>query len=173
MHNHLHLLVETGEYPLARTMQTLQFTFSQYYNRRYNKTGHVFQGCYQAILCDRDAYLLELVRYLHLNPARIRTPVNPWTYPWSSHRAYLGHASPVQVPTTPVLMLFHRQLGPARHAYRKFVMEGLSQGHQARFYDIVDQRFLGDERFLEDVGRHTTGSQNLAIRHRESRSGHS
>jgi len=164
MHNHLHLLLETGEYPLARTMQTLQFTFSQYYNRRYNKTGHVFQGRYQAILCDREAYLLELVRYLHLNPARIRTPINPWTYPWSSHRAYLGHASPVQVHTTPVLMLFDRQRGLARQAYRKFVMEGLSQGHQARFYDTVDQRFLGDERFLEDVDRRTTHSQNLAIR---------
>ena len=164
MHNHVHLLLETGEYPLARTMQTLQFTFSQYYNRRYNKTGHVFQGRYQAILCDRDAYLLELVRYLHLNPARIRTPLNPWTYPWSSHRAYLGQTSPVQVKTAPVLTQFHRQLGPARHAYRKFVMEGLRQGHQAQFYDTVDQRFLGDERFLEDVDRRTASNRPLAIR---------
>ena len=164
MHNHVHLLLETSEHPLARTMQTLQFTFSQYYNRRYDKTGHVFQGRYQAILCDRDAYLLELVRYLHLNPARIRTPLNPWTYPWSSHRAYLGQAGPVQVKTTPVLTVFHRQLGPARQAYRKFVMEGLSQGHQTRFYDTVDQRFLGDERFLEDVDRRTALSRKLAIR---------
>ena len=94
MHNHVHLLFETGERPLARTMHTLQFTFSQYYNRRYNKTGHVFQGRYQAIVCDRDAYLLELVRYLHLNPARIRTPLNPWTYPWSSHRRLPGTDEP-------------------------------------------------------------------------------
>ena len=164
MTNHVHLLVETGAYPLARTMQTLQFTFSQYYNRRYNKTGHVFQGRYQAILCDRNAYLLELVRYLHLNPARIRTPLNPWTYPWSSHRAYLGQPSAVQVKTTPVLALFHRQLGPARQAYRKFVMDGLRQGHQAQFYDTVDQRFLGDERFLEDVDRRTAPNRQLTIR---------
>ena len=164
MHNHVHLLLETGEHPLARTMHTLQFTFSQYSNRRYDKSGHVFQGRYQAILCDREAYLLELVRYLHLNPARIRTPLNPWTYPWSSHRAYLGHPSPVQVQTTPVLMLFHRQLGPARQAYRKFVLAGLNQGHQTRFYDTVDQRFLGDERFLEDVDRRTAPSRELATR---------
>lgn len=65
MPNHVHLLLETGDGPLSRTMQTLQFTYSQYYNRRYDKTGHVFQGRYHAILCDRDAYLVELVRYLH------------------------------------------------------------------------------------------------------------
>ena len=164
MTNHVHLLLETGERPLARTMHTLQFTFSQYYNRRYDKTGHVFQGRYQAIVCDRDAYLLELVRYLHLNPARIRTPLNPWTYPWSSHRAYLGQTSPVQVKTTPVLTMFHRHVGPARQAYRKFVMDGLHQGHQTRFYETVDQRFLGDARFLEDVDRRTASSRHLAIR---------
>jgi REP element-mobilizing transposase RayT len=96
MTNHVHLLLETGPQPLSRTMQTLQFTYSQYYNRRYDKTGHVFQGRYQAILCDREAYLLELVRYLHLNPARIRTPLNPWTYRWSSHAAYVGRPSAVQ-----------------------------------------------------------------------------
>ncbi|NGZ11278.1 MAG: hypothetical protein CV088_18205 [Nitrospira sp. LK70] len=67
MPNHVHLLLETGDRPLARTMQTLQCTYSQYYNRRYGKIGHVFQGSYQALLCDREAYLLELVRYLHLN----------------------------------------------------------------------------------------------------------
>ena len=83
MSNHVHLLLETGDRPLARTMQTLQFTFSQYSNRRYHKSGHVFQGRYHAILCDRAAYLLELVRYLHLNPARLRTPLSPWTPPGS------------------------------------------------------------------------------------------
>ena len=72
MANHVHLLVETGEVPLSRTMQTLQFTYTQYYNRRYKKTGHLFQGRYKTIVCDRDAYLLELVWYLHLNPARLR-----------------------------------------------------------------------------------------------------
>lgn len=77
MANHVHLLLETGAIPLSRTMQSLQFTYSQYYNRRYGKTGHVFQGRYKAILCDREVYLLELVRYLHLNPARLRHPVNP------------------------------------------------------------------------------------------------
>ena len=155
MANHVHLLLETGAVPLTRTMQTLQFTYSQYYNRRYGTTGHVFQGRYKAILCDQDAYLLELVRYLHLNPARLRTPINPWRYRWSSHRAYMGESGSVQVASTSVLEHFHRQLGPARQAYRRFMKEGLPRGHDDRFYETVDQRFLGDERFLDTVAQRT------------------
>lgn len=166
MANHVHLLLETVDWPLSRTMQTLQFTYSQYYNRRYDKTGHVFQGRYQAILCDREAYLLELVRYLHLNPARIRTRLNPWTYRWSSHAAYLGRPSPVQVSTASVLSSFHRQVGPARQAYRRFMLDGLAQGHQARFYETVDQRFLGDERFIEEADRRTAAMRDVTVRPR-------
>jgi len=164
MKNHVHLLLETGALPLARTMHTLQFTYSQYYNRRHHKSGHVFQGRYRAILCDRDAYLLELVRYLHLNPARLRAPLNPWTYPWSSHAAYLGHAGPVTVQTVPVLAALHRQTGPARQAYRRFLMDGLAHGHQERFYETVDQRFLGDERFIEEADRRTAATREVSVR---------
>lgn len=164
MTNHVHLLLEIGSQPLARTMQTLQFTYSQYYNWRYDKTGHVFQGRYQAILCDREAYLVELVRYLHLNPARIRTPLNPWTYRWSSHAAYLGRSSPVQVSTASVLESFHRQIGPARQAYRRFMQDGLAHGHQDRFYETVDQRFLGDERFIEGADRRTAATREVNAR---------
>ena len=164
MTNHVHLLLETGTQPLSRTLQTLQFTYSQYYNRRYDQTGHVFQGRYQAILCDREAYLLELVRYLHLNPARIRTPLSPWTYRWSSHHAYLGRTTPVEVHRATVLAAFHRQLGPARHAYRRFMLDGMPQGHQARFYETVDQRFLGDEHFLAEADRRTAATHEVSIR---------
>lgn len=153
MPKHVHLLVESSEIPLSRTMQTLQFTYTQYYNRRYRKSGHLFQGRYKAILCDRDAYLLELVRYLHLNPARLRKPMDPWRYRWSSHGAYLGQTSPIQVDTDSVLEHFHRRRGPARKAYREFMRDGLTMGHQAEFYETVDQRFLGDDRFLEEVAK--------------------
>jgi putative transposase len=163
MRNHVHLLLETGTQPLSRTMQSVQFTYSQYYNHLYGQTGHVFQGRYQAILCDRQAYLLELVRYLHLNPARLRTPINPWTYRWSSHGAYLGRPDPVTVETVTVLDSWHRQVGPARRAYRRFMMDGLTQGHQAQFYETVDQRVLGDERFLEEVDRRTTSACEVVV----------
>src|SRR3972149_4602146 len=97
MSNHVHLLVEIKDAPLSKFMQGLQFTYTQYYNRKYSKVGHLFQGRYKAILCDRDSYLLELVRYLHLNPARLRHPLDPWRYRWSSHGAYVGKDSPVDV----------------------------------------------------------------------------
>ena len=163
MKNHVHLLVETGAQSLSRTMHALQFTYSQYYHRRYGTTGHVFQGRYHAILCDREAYLLELVRYLHLNPARLRTPLNPWTYRWSSHGAYLGQPGTVTVQTATVLDSFHRQIGPARRAYRRFLLEGLSQGHQDRFYETVDQRFLGDDRFIEEADRRTAATREVVF----------
>ena len=164
MKNHVHLLLETGTQPLSRMMQSLQFTYSQYYNRRYGQTGHVFQGRYQAILCDRQAYLLELVRYLHLNPARLRTPISPWSYRWSSHAAYLGRPGPVTVQTAAVLESLHHQVGPARRAYRRFLLEGMAQGHQERFYDTVDQRFLGDERFVAEADRRTAATREVVAR---------
>jgi len=69
MPNHVHLLLECSGSPLGKFMQGLQQSYTQYYNRTYHKVGHLFQGRYQAILCQKDAYLLELVRYIHLNPA--------------------------------------------------------------------------------------------------------
>lgn len=164
MANHVHGLVEMGAVPLARTMQPLQFTSSQYSNRRYGTTGQVFQGRYKAILCERESYLRELVRSLPLNPARVRTPLSPWQYPWSSHRAYLGEGGPVAVATAPVLAHVHRQLGPARQAYRRLVKDGLAQGHEVKFYDTVDQRILGDERFVQELTQRTASRPKISSR---------
>jgi putative transposase len=151
MSNHVHLLLETGSVPLSKIMQGIQFSFTQRYNRRHGTTGHVFQSRYKAILCDRDAYLLELVRYIHLNPARMKRPLSPWNYRWSSHRAYAGVFSPVKVDTATVLSQFTSSHAVAYRAYLKFMHDGLTVGHNPRFYDAIDQRFLGGERFLEQV----------------------
>ena len=77
MKNHLHLLIEVEENPLSRIMQSLLFGYARYFNRRYGEVGHLFQGRYKAILCDKDAYLLELVRYIHLNPVRAKIVREP------------------------------------------------------------------------------------------------
>ncbi len=114
MTNHIHLLLETQTTPLSKVMQGLQFTYTRSYNRKYAKSGHLFQSRYQAILCDREAYLLELVRYLHLNPARLKCEVDRWKYPWSSYRAYLGEPGPVAVDTSLVLGQFAPRVGQAR-----------------------------------------------------------
>jgi putative transposase len=96
MPNHVHLLLECGKTPLGKFMQGLQQSYTQYYNRKYKKVGHLFQGRYKAILCQKDAYLLELIRYIHLNPydpnspsdrRSIATPATPptgWAKPQRS-----------------------------------------------------------------------------------------
>lgn len=151
MPNHVHLLLESRETPLSLIMQRLQQTYTQYFNRRHRRIGHVFQGRYKAILCDRDAYLLELIRYLHLNPVRAGLVQDPADFPWTSHRVYLGQArSPIAVETTS-LGLLSPDVGRARRLYRQFVLEGLGAGHQDSLYQLVDQRILGDERFADAV----------------------
>lgn len=159
MSNHVHLLIETQKIPLSKIMQGIQFTYTQYYNRRHRTVGHLFQGRYKAILCDRDSYLLELVRYIHLNPARLKRPKDPWKYPWSSHRAYLGKRTAVEMDTKWVLGQFGRASAQARQAYRKFMEEGIGQGHIDQYYEVVDQRFLGDEGFIEQVDKRTPGRE--------------
>lgn len=153
MSNHIHMLVETREYPLSRFMQVLQFTYTQYYNRKYSKVGHLFQGRYKAILCDREAYLLELVRYLHLNPYRIKDRMDPWKYKWSSHSAYAGNSCSVSIDKSLVLGHFGKIERIARRGYMRFMEDGIGIEHEENYYKTVDQRFLGDERFIEEVDR--------------------
>jgi REP element-mobilizing transposase RayT len=163
MSNHVHLLLETGRVPLSRIMQGLQLSYSGYFNRKYNKVGHLFQGRYKAILCDRDAYLLELVRYLHLNPERMRSPMQAATYRWSSHGAYLGKESLVKVETAPVLGEFAKTMGKARLVYLKFIADGKATGHQPDYYDVRDQRFLGDERFVEEIEERVGADREISL----------
>ena len=163
MSNHVHMLLETGEVPLSRIMQGLQLRYTGYFNRRYGKVGHLFQGRYKAILCDRDAYLLELVRYLHLNPERMRSPMQAATYRWSSHGAYLGKDNLVRIDTAPVLGEFAKSLRNARRGYLRFMAEGKANGHQPDYYDVRDQRFLGDERFVEQVEERVEGDREIAV----------
>jgi hypothetical protein len=144
-------------------MQGLQFRYTSYFNRKYTKVGHLFQGRYKAILCDRDAYLLELVRYLHLNPERMRAPMQAATYRWSSHGAYMGKDSLVRIETGPVLGEFAKSLGKARLGYLRFMAEGKANGHRPDYYDVRDQRFLGDERFVEEIEERVQGDREIAV----------
>ena len=89
MDNHAHLLIEVADIPLSKIMQGIQQVFTQYYNRRNNTTGHVFEQRYKCLLCDKDAYLLSLIRYIHQNPIRSKL-TESLKYLWSSHREYIG-----------------------------------------------------------------------------------
>jgi REP-associated tyrosine transposase len=114
-------------------------------------------------LGDRAAYLLELVRYLHLNPERVRSPVDPWTYRWSSHGTYLGKIGLVGVNTTVALGELAKSVGHAWRAYLRFMAEGKGSGHQSDFYDVWDQRFLGDERFVEQIDERIRADREIEV----------
>jgi REP-associated tyrosine transposase len=146
MPNHVHLLAEVSGEPLSKLMQGLQQSYTQHFNRRHRKAGHLFQGRYHAIVCDKDEYLLSLVRYIHLNPVRAKLVGRPERFPYSSHREYC-HAEGAKI-VDPALVL--KLLGGAKR-YQRFVMDGIGEGHKEEYYEVEDQRFLGPDGFREKV----------------------
>jgi REP element-mobilizing transposase RayT len=151
MGNHVHHLIQIGQRPLAQVMQNILFRYTRYWNRRYKKTGHLFQGRYKAILCDKESYLLELIRYLHLNPVRSKIVGDPGQYVWSSHGAYLKGDGKSWTAVDEVLPQWGKSRAQAVLGYRRFVRDGLNHGHRDDLYEVVDQRYLGDEAFVEKV----------------------
>jgi putative transposase len=146
MSNHVHLLVESSEQPLAKFMQGLQQSYSQYFNLKHRKTGHLFEGRYKAIICEKDEYLLALIRYIHLNPVRAGMVKVPDRYRHSGHHAYLqGKATEIIDPGKVLSML------GGKGAYRRFVHDGVGDGHKEEYYAVEDQRFLGGEGFGEKM----------------------
>ena len=163
MPNHIHLLLEMGEVLLSKVLQRFHTWYTQYFNRRYGRVGHLFQGRYKAIVCDKDAYLLELVRYIHLNPVRAGLVDSPEDYPWSSHRIYLGVDKTGMIDPSFVLKQFSDGLSAARRSYESFVMEGSRQGRRDDLYKVSDQRILGDEAFRKEVFRRRGGGANESL----------
>jgi REP element-mobilizing transposase RayT len=146
MPNHVHLLLQTSDPPLAKFMQGLQQSYTQRFNRVHGKVGHLFQGRYKAIVCETDEYLATLIRYIHLNPVRARLVEDPEVYPYSGHRAYLTGDGTALIDPGPVLSL----LG-GRAAYRRFVLAGIGAGHEERYYQTEDQQFLGAQGFAQRI----------------------
>lgn len=153
MPNHVHLLVERRNDAISRVMQRILNGFSQYFNRRYQKSGHLLQGRYKAILCQSDQYLSELVRYIHLNPVRARLVRRPEDYRYSSHRAYLGLDDHRLTDAEAVLRHFAARKSRAREHYQEFVRAGMKGGHREEFYKAEEGRLLGSEEFVEGTKR--------------------
>lgn len=156
MPNHVHLLIETGDAPLSKIMHGLQFSYTQAFNKRHKKVGHLFQGRYKAIVCDKDSYLLELIRYIHLNPVRAKLADRPQEYRWSSHREYIGEPAIVDAGA---VFLFGRSKASAVNAYNRFVLDGMKEGHREDYYSLKDQRVLGEDEFAENLIKRTAGWQ--------------
>jgi len=152
MTNHIHLAIQVADDPLSGIMQNLSFRYTRWINKKQARTGHLFQGRYKAILVDADHYLLELVRYIHLNPVRAGRVENPQDYAWSGHRAYLGMETLPWLETDWVLSQFAKRLKTCRHRYEVFISAGKEEGYRQEFHHGgEDGRVLADDRFLEQV----------------------
>lgn len=147
MGNHYHLVIETPDGNLSKGMRQLNGVFTQWSNRRHGRTGHLFQGRYKAILVDSDSYLLELTRYVVLNPVRAGLARRPDAWPWSSYRAMIEPAlAPPWLAVDGLLAQFGARRSRAAQQYVRFVAEGMSA--RPIWEHLNRQVYLGDERFV-------------------------
>jgi putative transposase len=177
MPNHFHLLVRTGRTPLSRNMRSLMSGYAGHFNRRHRRRGHLFQNRFKSIVCEEESYLLELTRYVHLNPLRakvVKDLSELEQYAYSGHSALLGRAERPWQETAEILGRFGDRLVEARRRYRAFVMAGADQGRrpelmggglrrshggwvgvsalrQGREVYRSDERILGSSSFVERV----------------------
>ncbi len=188
--NHVHLLVRTGRTPLATVMRRLLTGYAGAFNRRHKRRGRLFQNRYRSILVEEDPYLLELVRYIHLNPLRARlVPTSEALdrYPWSGHSALLGHLARPWQAVSEILGHFGSRRTPARQAYRAYVAAGVPRGRRpdlqggglrrsmgawaivadlrrGREHGLADERILGSGTFVETVHRSLPTDRTLPSR---------
>ena len=153
MTTHVHLEIQVGDIPLSRIMQNVSLRYTQWFNWRHKKTGHVFQGRYKAVMVDADAYLLELAAYIHLNPVRAHIADLPENHRWSSHQAYIGKESISWLETNLILSRFSTNVRKARVKFSKFVGERLAEGRREEFHGEknIDSRIIGDKMFVDVV----------------------
>ena len=170
MPNHFHLLIRSGPVGLSGAMRRILTGYAVAFNRRHKRLGHLFQNRYKSILVEEEPYLLELVRYIHLNPLRagqVRDMDALDSYPWSGHAVILGNQDHSWQDCDYILAHFAKRVGLARRAYREFVLKGIVQGRrddltggglvrsvggweQVRALSRGRERWASDERILGD-----------------------
>ena len=175
--NHFHLLLKTGDMPIAAVMRRLLTGYAISHNKRHRRSGHLFQNRYKSILCQEDTYLLELVRYIHLNPIRagvVKDVKALDKYPFAGHSVIMGKVNNDWQDIEWVLRLFDNRPWVAHRRYRAFVEKGISEGRRsdltggglirsgggwaavkakrrARIFEKSDERILGDGDFVDQV----------------------
>lgn len=147
MNNHYHIVVETADGNLSKGMRHLNGVYTQWFNRTHERIGHVFQGRYKSILIEKDSYLLELSRYVVLNPVRAGMVVDVRDWQWSSYQAMIGESEcPLWLKTKWLLDQFGRQRKRAVGKYIDFVSAGL--GLPSVWDELRNQIYLGGDRFV-------------------------
>lgn len=160
MSNHYHIVVETVESNLSQGMRQLNGVYTQTFNRTHGRVGHVFQGRYRAVLVEKDAYLLELLRYVVLNPVRTGMVADAADWPWSSYGAMVGTAfRPEWLQTDWGLAQFSPVRGRAVAAYIDFVRAGT--GLPSLWESLRGQIFLGSDGFIQRMQDEMADRSNI------------
>jgi REP element-mobilizing transposase RayT len=150
MSNHYHLLMETPDANLSRIMKQINGIYTQRFNRRHQRVGHVFQGRFKSIIVDKDAYLLELCRYIVLNPVRAGMVDDPGRYRWSSFKATAGMIKPPDFLSTDwTLSQFAKSRPKAQTHYRRFVRAGKKEA--SPWKELKGQCLLGGKELIEKL----------------------
>ena len=179
MNNHFHLVVETPKGNLSEFMRHFNISYTAAFNRRHSRVGHLYQGRYKAILIDKDSYLLELSRYVHVNPVRVRSHQAASvgeqiryleSYRWSSLSGYLQSQKRQSWVNYEAVLSY---VGGSRRRYGEFLAEGIRDGYNTPWEKLKGQVVLGEEDFVERVKSRIKGGgskrEQPAVRRFESR----
>ncbi len=160
MDNHYHLVIETPGANLCLGMRQLNGVYTQRFNRSHHRVGHIFQGRYKSILVERDAYLLELCRYVVLNPIRANMVKDVRQWMWSSYCATAGiKNSPAWLSVNWLLSQFGKQRRRCMERYAQFVEEGLSR--TSIWDELSQQVYLGGDDFINQIKSELSGRNDL------------
>ena len=161
MDNHYHLVIETPEANLSKGMRQLNGIYTQFYNRRHRTVGHLFQGRYKAILIQKESHLLDVCRYVVLNPVRAKAVERVEQWKWSSYGGTAGLGkSPPWLAVDWVLSQFGKRRYPAARHYRRFVREGIDR--PSIWQGVQAQVLLGKQDFIEKLQGYVKGYQEIA-----------
>ena len=168
MGNHYHLVIETAEANLSRGMRHLNGVYTQTFNRAHKRVGHLFQGRYKAILVEKETYLLEVIRYVLLNPVRANMTKAAGQYQWSSYRAMIDKAiTPDWLAKDWILGHYGKRLSTAQKYFIQFVREGKKQS--PIWEQLRQQLYLGDEQFVRQLQSKLTIDKDLSEVTKEQR----
>lgn len=157
MGNHYHMTIATKESHISDIMYFINSRYANRFNKKYGRSGHLFQGRFKGLLVDTDSYLLELSRYVHLNPVKAGLTATPGGYPWSSYRCYVENVKDDLVETELILAFFQSVSGNSRENYKSFINEKLARIKDEKDWlkhNIKQQRFLGNKEFVKRALKH-------------------
>lgn len=150
MKSHYHLLVETPEGNISRGMRYINGVYTQYFNKKNGRVGHLFQGRYKSIVVDKESYLLELIRYIVLNPLRAKIVKDPEKYEWSSYQSIVGLSKrPEYLYTDFVLSQFSKEKKKAIEFFKRFVADGVGGEDPEKL--LVGELILGNRKFINNL----------------------